>query len=286
MEKSALLSVLAAEVGQGKLVFPTSANAAMNLKRTLEDPDCSIDSVIRLIQAEPLLSAKVVAIANSFVFNRSGKRVTDVRSAVTLIGMRTVRNLATAAVVQQFTGPQLNKELVAQLWQHSAHVAALAQVIARRITHQDPDTAMFAGMIHEISWFYLLAREKYYPGLIDASMASSWTNDDDLEDESELECEIKIGTAILNALSVPKSVIEAIICLWEGYLSTPPTTLGDTLLFADQLAPVKSPFILPSDQTGDDVIAKIGTLADQETIKAILKDSEEEVKSLTAALCG
>jgi len=58
------------------------------------------------------------------------------------------------------------------------------------------------------------------------------------------------------------------------------------LLFADQLAPVKSPFILPSDQTGDDVIAKIGTLADQETIKAILKDSEEEVKSLTAALCG
>jgi len=69
-------------------------------------------------------------------------------------------------------------------------------------------------------------------------------------------------------------------------LSTPPTTLGDTLLFADQLAPVKSPFILPSDQTGDDVIAKIGTLADQETIKSILKDSEEEVKSLTAALCG
>lgn len=286
MEKSALLNVLAAEVGQGKLVFPTSANAAMNIKRKLEDPDCSLDSVTRLIQAEPLLSTKVVAVANSAVFNHSGRRITDVRLAITLLGMRTVRNLATAVVVQQFSGSQSNKELVAQLWKHSAHVAALAQVIARRITHQDPDTAMFAGMIHEISWFYLLAREKYYPGLVDGNMANSWIDDEDFEDDSELECEIKIGTAILNALSVPEPVKEGIICLWEGYLAFPPTTLGDTLLFADQLTPVKSPFILPSSQTGEDIIANIDVLADQETLSAILKDSENEVKSLTEALCG
>lgn len=286
MEKIALLNVLAAEIEQGKLVFPTSANAAMNIKKTLEDPDCSLDAVIRLIQAEPLLSTKVVAVANSVVFNHSGKRITDVRSAITLIGMRTVRNLATAVVVQQFAGSQSNKELVAQLWKHSAHVAALAQVIARRITHQDPDTAMFAGMIHEISWFYLLAREKYYPGLVDGNIAHSWIDDEDFEDDSELECEIKIGTAILEALSVPEPVKEGIICLWEGYLAYPPTTLGDTLLFADQLTPVKSPFILPSDQTGDDIIGNMDVVADQETLSAILKDSENEVKSLTEALCG
>ncbi len=286
MEKIALLNVLAAEIEQGKLVFPTSANAAMNIKKTLEDPDCSLDAVIRLIQAEPLLSTKVVAVANSVVFNHSGKRITDVRSAITLIGMRTVRNLATAVVVQQFAGSQSNKEIVAQLWKHSAHVAALAQVIARRITHQDPDTAMFAGMIHEISWFYLLAREKYYPGLVDGNIAHSWIDDEDFEDDSELECEIKIGTAILEALSVPEPVKEGIICLWEGYLAYPPTTLGDTLLFADQLTPVKSPFILPSDQTGDDIIGNMDVVADQETLSAILKDSENEVKSLTEALCG
>ncbi len=286
MEKSTLLSVLAAEVEQGKLVFPTSANTAMNIKRKLEDPDCSIDSVIRLIQAEPLLSAKVIAVANSAVFNHSGKRITDVRLAITLLGMRTVRNLATAIVVWQFSGSQSNSALVAQLWKHSAHVAALAQVIARRITHQDPDTAMFAGMIHEISWFYLLAREKHYPGLVDGNMANSWIDDEDSEDNSEIECEIKIGTAILNALSVPEPVKEGIICLWEGYLAFPPNTLGDTLLFADQLAPVKSPFTFPSSQTGDDIIGNIDVLADQETLSAILKDSENEVKSLTEALCG
>ncbi len=286
MEKSAILSVLADEVEQGRLVFPTSANAAIKIKEQLEDPDCSLDAVIRFIQIEPLLSTKVVAIANSVVFNRSGKKITDVRSAVTLIGMRTIRNLATAIVVQQLAGSQLKSPIAAQLWKHSAHVAALAQVIARRVTAQDPDTAMFAGMIHEISWFYLLAREKHYPGLVDDSLASAWSSDEDLEDESELECEIKIGTAILKALLVPQPVLESIICLWEGYLAFPPSTLGDTLLFADQLAPVKSPFVLPSHQTGDDIVGNFDTLAGQEALSSILKDSQDEVKSLTEALCA
>lgn len=285
MEKSAILGVLAAEVEQGRLIFPTSATAAIKIKEKLEDPDCSIDSVVRLIQAEPLLSTKVVAIANSVVFNRSGRKITDVRSAVTLIGMRTVRNLATAVVVQQLVASLAKSEQVTQLWKHSAYVAALAQVIARRVTRQDPETAMFAGMIHEISWFYLLAREKYYPGLIDESMASSWNSDEELEDDSELNCEITIGTAILKALSVPELVLENITYLWQGYLAFPPSSLGDTLLIANQLAPVKSPFALPSDQKGRDACANVDLLTDDVTLSDILKDSEDEVRLLTEALC-
>lgn len=64
MDKSALLSALAAEIEQGKMIFPTSTNAAINIKKMLDDPDCELDKVTRLIQAEPLLATKVVAVAN------------------------------------------------------------------------------------------------------------------------------------------------------------------------------------------------------------------------------
>ncbi len=243
MEKRVLLSALADEVERGKLFFPTSATATLQIKKMLEDTDCDLDAVTRLIQADPLLSIKIVAVANSVVFNRSGKKITSVSAAVTLLGLRTVRNLAMAVITQQLAGTQSKSELVAQLWQHSAHVAALAQVIARRISHQDPDTAMFAGIIHEISWFYLLSREKAYPGLIDGNIANSWVSDDDLDEEDELACEMKISTAILQALSVPEPIADAIAHLWQGSLIFPPATLGDTLLLADQLAPVKSPLL-------------------------------------------
>lgn len=177
----------------------------------LDDPDCELDKVTRLVQAEPLLATKVVAVANSVVFNRSGKRVTDVRSAISLLGFNIVRNLATAILTRQLAGKAANSEVVTQLWKHSAYVASLAQVIARRVTKQNPDTAMFAGMIHEISWFYLLSREKDFPGLTDGNFASSWVRDEDLGDETEIECEIKIGTAILKALAVPAPVVEVLL---------------------------------------------------------------------------
>ncbi|UJP05762.1 MAG: HDOD domain-containing protein [Nitrosomonas sp.] len=286
MEKNAILGVLAEEVERGRLIFPTSINNAMCTRQKLEDPDCNQDTVIRIIQAEPLLSAKIVAIANSAVFNRSNRKITDVRTAVTLIGLRTVRNLATVIIVQQLAGSQIKADLVAQLWKHSAHVAALAQVIARRITAQDPETAMFAGMIHEISWFYLLAREKYYPGLIDESMADSWNSNDDPDDDSEPDSEITIGTAILHALSVPEAVLKNIVHLWKGYLSFPPTCLGDTLLIANQLAPVKSPFTIPAGYPHHAMHANIDFFIDEATLSDILKDSEDEVLSLTTALCG
>ena len=286
MEKRVLLSALADEVERGKLFFPTSATATLQIKKMLEDTDCDLDAVTRLIQADPLLSIKIVAVANSVVFNRSGKKITSVSAAVTLLGLRTVRNLAMAVITQQLAGTQSKSELVAQLWQHSAHVAALAQVIARRISHQDPDTAMFAGIIHEISWFYLLSREKAYPGLIDGNIANSWVSDDDLDEEDELACEMKISTAILQALSVPEPIADAIAHLWQGSLIFPPATLGDTLLLADQLAPVKSPFAPAQTQARDDFLTKLDRLANQQALDAILAESEEEVKSLTAALCA
>ncbi|MDO8894918.1 HDOD domain-containing protein [Nitrosomonas sp.] len=286
MEKRVLLSALADEVERGKLFFPTSATATLQIKKMLEDTDCDFDAVTRLIQADPLLSIKIVAVANSVVFNRSGKKITSVSAAVTLLGLRTVRNLAMAVITQQLAGTQSKSELVAQLWQHSAHVAALAQVIARRISHQDPDTAMFAGIIHEISWFYLLSREKAYPGLIDGNIANSWVSDDDLDEEDELACEMKISTAILQALSVPEPIADAIAHLWQGSLIFPPATLGDTLLLADQLAPVKSPFAPAQTQARDDFLTKLDRLANQQALDAILAESEEEVKSLTAALCA
>lgn len=286
MDKRVLLSALADEVERGKLFFPTSVTATLQIKKMLEDPDCDLDAVTRLIQADPLLSVKIVAVANSVVFNRSGKKITSVSSAVTLLGLRTVRNLAVAVITQQLAGTQSKSELVARLWKHSAHVAALAQIIARRITHQDPDTAMFAGIIHEISWFYMLSREKAYPGLIDGNIANSWVSDDDLDEDDELACEIKISTAILNALSVPEPVADAIAHLWQGSLIFPPATLGDTLLLADQLAPVKSPFAPAQTQARDDFLTKLDRLANQQALDAILAESEEEVKSLTAALCA
>lgn len=276
MDKRAIFHSLAADVAKGELAFPTSAQVAMRVRRALEDPDCHIDAAAKLVQAEPLLSARVVAIANSVAFNRSGREITDVRSAVVRLGFRTVRALATALVTRQLAGASKGpaQDLAAQLWGHTAHVASLAHVIARRVTRLDPETALFTGIVHEVGGFYLLSRAKDFPGLLDGEL-TDWIE----------AGEIDVGRAVLKVLGIPEPVTHAIESYWDGYLAMPPVTMADTLLLAEELAPVPSPLHrLGGVEKGEGMTASIDMAIGADTLASILEESAEEVDSLTGAL--
>lgn len=277
MDRREVFKSIAADVAKGELAFPTSAQVAMRVRQALEDPECHIEAAAKLVQAEPLLSARVVAIANSVAYNRSGREVTDVRTAVARLGFGTVRALATALVTRQLSGSPLapdQQNLAAQLWEHTAHVASLAHVIARRITRLDPETAMFAGIVHEVGGFYMLSRAKDFPGLLDGEL-TDWIE----------EGEVEIGRAVLKVLAVPEPVMTAIEAYWDGFLAMPPTTLADTLLLAEELAPVASPLHkLGGRERGEGMTASLDMALGEETLTGILEESAEEVGSLTGAL--
>jgi hypothetical protein len=277
MDKAKIFESIAADVARGELAFPTSAQLALKLRQALENPDCHIEAAAKLVQADPLLSARVVAIANSTAYNPGGREITDVRMAVSRLGFATLRTLATAIVTRQLAGApaaEPYKSLTAQLWEHTAHVASLARVIARRITHQNPETAMFAGIVHEVDGFYLLSRASAFPGLIDGDMIE-WAEGG----------QGAVGRAVLDKLGVPEAVRQAIEMYWDGFLALPPTSLADTLMLAERLAPVHSPLYYPHGPEGSEAItASLDMEIGEETLSSILAESQDEVSSLTAAL--
>jgi HDOD domain len=275
MDRLDAFRTIAAQAGRGDLIFPTSVNAALKIQQALDDPDCHMEAAAKLVIGEPLLSARTVAIANSAAYNRAGGEVTNVRSAVMRLGFKTLRSLAAAVAVRQLGSTISDSALrakAAQLWEHSAHVAALAQVIARRVTKLDPETAMFAGIVHEVGGFYLLSRAHEFPGLLNG----------DPEDWVEYGEKV-IGRGVLKKLSIPDVVMEAVESLWYGFRAMPPHTLGDTLLLANDLAPVPSPL---HQRVGDTVqsASAIDFVVGEGTLASILEESAWEVKSLTAAL--
>ncbi len=277
VDKTAIFDTLANQAAQGELVFSTGAQVALKLHRALDDPDCPINTATMLIRAEPLLSARVIAIANSAVYNRSGREIADVQMAVSLLGFKTIRSLAMALVTRQMAGKSnnpLQHELVNKLWEHSAHVASLAHAIARHVTHQDPETALFAGIIHEIGGFYMLSRAEEFPGLLEGDF-----------DEWVEGGEIKVGRAVVGKLQVPASVTAVMETFWDGFLDIPPTTLADTLLLAEELAPVPSPLHkVDSKNTDASMKASIEMEIGEETLTRILNEAAEEIGSLSKAL--
>jgi HD-like signal output (HDOD) protein len=276
MDRLEAFKSIAAQAGRGELTFPTNVDATLKLQRALSDPDLHADEGARLVQAEPLLAARTVAIANSVAYNRSGNAVTNVRAAVQRVGFRTLNALAAAVMVRQLDSKITQPDLRAkanQLWQHSAHVAALSQVIARRITRVDPETALFAGIVHEVGGFYLLSRAAEFPGLLDGD-PEEWIEYGEME----------IGRGVLKKLGVPAPVFEAIEAMWNGMRALPPETLGDTLLLANDLAPLDSPLHVRAGATTRQSAGTIDFVTGDGTLASILEESAEEVKSLTAAL--
>ncbi|MES2758399.1 MAG: HDOD domain-containing protein [Pseudomonadota bacterium] len=276
MDRLEAFKSIAAQAGRGDLTFPTNVDATLKLQRALSDPDLHADEAARLVQAEPLLAARTVAIANSVAYNRSGKDVTNVRAAVSRVGFRTLNALAAAVIVRQLDSKITRSDLRAkadQLWKHSAHVAALSQVIARRVSRVDPDTALFAGIVHEVGGFYLLSRAEEFPGLLDG------------EPEDWIEHgEMAVGRGVLTKLGVPGPVMEAIEAMWRGMRALPPESLGDTLMLANDLAPLDSPLHARAGATTRQSAATIDFVTGEGTLAAILEESAEEVRSLTAAL--
>jgi len=272
----AIVARLAAEAARGEAVFATHAEMALRVRRALDDPDCSLEQLATLVRAEPLLAARVVAMANSVVYNRSGRVTTDIRHAVSSIGFKALSSLAMALIVRQMdemSKVAAHRALAARLWEHTAHVASLAHVLARRVTHQDPDTAFFAGIVHEVGGFYLISRAASFPGLLDGPLQGWYRSG-----------EVSLGRVLLKALSVPQDVVDAIEVMWKGYLALPPETLGDTLLLAEQLARVDSPLNALAGQGEGMDRAHIDLALGEQTLSGILEESAAEVAGLTAAL--
>ena len=276
MDVRTALEAITADAARGDIVFPTHTEIALRVQRLLDDPECSIDALGKLISAEPILAARVLGIANSIAYNPGGRTISDLKNAISRLGFASLRALAASIIVRQMR--EMSKEtehraLAGKLWEHTAHVAALARVIAKRVTRQNPDAAFFAGIVHEVGNFYLISRASLFPGLLTSDL-EIWHGDG----------EAAVGRAVLQALEIPPHILDAMETLWSGFLAMPPASLGDTLLLADELAPVESPIDALVGMSRKGMTVELEVLIDDETLSSILGESTEEVASLIAAL--
>jgi HD-like signal output (HDOD) protein len=273
MNRNQALECIVRQVCQGELVFPTNMAASVRLQHALGDPDCHLDTAADMVLAEPLIAARLVAIANSVAYTRFGGHVSNVRTAVSLLGFKPLRSLVAVIVVRQLASQIVDAKLRHKadlLWQHCASVAALAKVLAREFTGVDPETTLFAGIVHEIDGFYLLSRAAEFPALLEEGA-----------DTADYEVRAVLSGCILKALKIPVPVAAAVASLYTGVSIKPPVSVGDILVLANGLATTSSPLI------GATVVAPTAdpdfSVGDK-TLQEVLKASADEVKALTDAL--
>jgi putative nucleotidyltransferase with HDIG domain len=271
------LKVLSEDLSHPPLQVPTFIDASLGVRMALSRKELSNAELARVVSGEPLLSARVVALANGAALNPSGKEVTDVRSAVTRIGQNAVRNVAAALALQQVSRAEELAPFRTQsreIWLHSLQVAVNAKVLAHRLGKVSPDEALFAGLVHDLGKLYLMWRARSFPELAGQPEALQALVD---------EWHPGVGAALLQSLQLSEAVSRAVDEHELAPAALPPGSLSQLLSVANRCAGVE---VAPARVVS---AVKPGTAQpeaglDVETGRAILAECTHAAGALLAAL--
>ncbi len=262
----------------GELSFPTNLDASRRVLRAVENPDLGVNDLAKIVVSEPLLSAKVVRLANSVALNPGNNPVRDVVQAVLRVGMAPIKSLAMVLIVDQLRHTQRHsacRDLSNRLWERGVHVAALAYVLARKLTRINADEVMFAGIVRDLGRFYMLSRAADYPALLQDKVVLAETINDLADPVTE---------KVLGALNLPASVMDAVLASRNYGGTMPPATMGDLLFVASVVSPRPDPF--------DELDARVTPVADgaaamgldQSLVTEVISASGDEIYSIVIAL--
>ncbi|MEE8586441.1 MAG: HDOD domain-containing protein [Acidobacteriota bacterium] len=130
--------------------LPTLPAVAIRLIEITTDNGTGLREVVRMIETDHAISAKVLKIANSAYYSRQGKVSTVGRAAV-LLGKDTIRSVVLTAVVFDCFRPESNPSFdLVKFWSHCAACAIASEVIARRLKYPRPMDAFVAGLLHDM----------------------------------------------------------------------------------------------------------------------------------------
>jgi len=276
----AFVTMLAHELSAGKVDLPSFPDVAQQVRRALQDADVTADRLVRIVGAEPALAARLLQLANSAAINTTGRQITDLRVAIARIGLNLVRSSSIAFAMSQLTKAEnlrCAREPLRELWQRSALVAAIASVLAKRLTKVNPDSAALAGMLHGMGKLYILVNAVKHPALF---------ADEEAYRKIETLWHANIAKALLENWEISADVVAAVHTHADlTYLHDGVIDLTDVLLIANLLATYREhPEAIELNLQGVPAARRIRL--DGEGFKQLLVESSTEIGALRAALAG
>ena len=155
--QNALLTILTEKINNDSLILPTLPAIALKVRKAADDPEINLNAMADVIAQDPSLSARMIKISNSAFMGRTVK-VSSVGQAVTRIGLRQIKNIATALAMEQLfvSKNELVAEYLKREWEKTVEIvansmAALQCYVARTKKRELAlDAATLAALISKI----------------------------------------------------------------------------------------------------------------------------------------
>ena len=205
------------------------ASAVLQL---INDEDAGALEVANVASSDPLLSAKIMRMANSAYYGLSGK-VNELHFAVSVLGFLTVRSLAVASLLNNLT--PLSKEA----WKRYAVMASLSSGLAVYFA-VDPAVAFCSGIMLDLGELVLAHHDPRGYRLLHKELASlPLYLRDDMARERERSIygldHTEIAASLLRSWNFPQDIVDAVESHHDSVQEG--SSLSQVLRSAARLAP-------------------------------------------------
>ncbi|ODB33751.1 MULTISPECIES: HDOD domain-containing protein [Pseudoalteromonas] len=168
--ENALLTILTDRINNDTLVLPTLPEIAVRVRQAADDPEINLMQMADVISHDPALAARMIKVANSAFMGRSVK-VNTLNQAVTRIGLRQIKNIATAMAMEQLfvSNNKLIKTYMDKAWQKTLKVACQAittmdfYLRVNKHTSLNKDTITLASLVFNIGVLPILTEAERHP---------------------------------------------------------------------------------------------------------------------------
>lgn len=134
--------------------MPLIAQKLMSLKLDSEEGE---KQMLLLISQDPMISAKIIGLANSPLLGAS-RKITAINDAAMLLGLTRIKSVATGIAVMSLVSKPIGRFDPQELWLHNMGVAfAMLPVVRAMPAKNRPqdDLIFLTGMLHDIGYLVL-----------------------------------------------------------------------------------------------------------------------------------
>lgn len=202
--------------------LPTLPPVAVKILEVASDENSSRNEIVRLLETDQSLTAKILRIANS-AFLGVSREVTTVEKATALLGLEFIRSMALSIlVVNTFDSDENETFRMSDFWHHSFACAIAGELLAEKLGYPQPKEAFVGGLLHDLGKLVLF---RWNPGLYGSIVSSARETHNSLLSQEEAQLGIghtQVAKILMETWNFPKSLVSA------AWLHHQPVTELDT----------------------------------------------------------
>lgn len=192
--------------------IPTLPKLYTELTNVIQDKNSSMLDIVKVIEKDIVVTAKVMQLANSALFGNYNT-ITKLSSAVSKLGLQTIKSIVISKdLFHSFGKVDIKTFEIHSIYKHSFLVSRLSQKIALNLNRSDEElnNLAMASMLHDIGKIILIMNKKNEYRRIMKALKTEKTNLVTLEKEILGISHAEVGAYLLKRWNMPDEIVNII----------------------------------------------------------------------------